>query len=76
MTSLFYETVFFLIFMVLNPDKSSLMLFSIKAELQTDLASLATLLLKTAKKKKYWESLLITNLTSPSILLALPKRQI
>ena len=52
------------------------MLFSIKVEFQTDLASLATLLLKTAKKKKYWESLLITNLTSPSILLALPKRQI
>ena len=76
MTSLFYEIVFFLNFMVLNPDKSSLMLFSIKDELQTNLTSLTTLLLKIAKKKTYWESLLITNLTSPCILLALPKRQI
>ena len=76
MTSLFYEIVFLKNFMVVNPDKSSLMLFSIKDELQTDLTSLTTLLLKIVKKKTYWESLLITKLTSPCILLALPKRQI
>ena len=32
--------------------------------------------LKIAKKKKFWESLLLTNLISPHMLLALPKRQI
>ena len=32
--------------------------------------------LKIAKKKKFWESLLLTNLITPHMLLALPKRQI
>ena len=35
---------------------------------------LATLLIKIANKN-HWESLLITNLTSPRILLAIPKRR-
>ena len=38
--------------------------------------SYQTFLLKKAKRKKYRGSLLITNLTSPHILLALPKRRI
>ena len=36
------------------------MLFGVKNELQSDLESKTALLLKIAKKKEYWESLLIT----------------
>ena len=46
-----------------------------KDELQTDFVS-NNVTIKTAKKKKYWESFLIANLTSPRILLTLQKWQI
>ena len=59
--------------MVINPDKCSFMLFGVKGELRTDLY-LTTLLLKIATQKKYWESLLMVNLTFSPILPALPKR--
>ena len=51
------------------------MVFGIKDNFK-QISYLTMLLSKIAKKKKSLESLLITNLTSPRILLALQKRQI
>lgn len=61
--------------MILSPDKCSFMLSTVKDELQTDFVS-NNVTIKISKEEKSWESLLITNLNSPCILLALPKRQI
>ena len=66
-------------FMVLNPDKCFFMLFGACLGLRMNfkqISYLTTLLQKRAKVKKYWVSLLITNLASPCFFLALPKRGI
>ena len=61
--------------MVLNPDKRYFMLFGVRDRPQTDLVS-NKVTIKIAKQKKSWESLVVTNLISPRILLAFPKRRI
>lgn len=61
--------------MILSPDKCSFMLSTVKDELQTNFVS-NNVTIKNSKEEKSWELLLITNLNSPCILLALPKRQI
>ena len=56
-------------FMLLNPDKCSFITFGIKGELQTDLVT--NNIIKNSKLNYR----LMTNLISPRILLALPKRR-
>ena len=60
-------------FIILNPGQCSSTLSVVKDELQTDLVS-NNVTTKNRKEEKNWESLLITNLSSPRILLALQKR--
>ena len=59
--------------MVFNPDKCSFMLFGVRDELQTDLVSNNGTIKNSTDEP--WESLFITNLISPRILPALPKRR-
>ena len=50
------------------------MLFGVRNELQKDLVS-NNGTIKNSKEENYWKSLLITNLASTRILLALPKNE-
>ena len=49
------------------------MLIDVNDKRQTDFVS-KNVTIKIAKKKKYWKSLLITNSTSPRIIVALQKK--
>ena len=69
--AIFISKWFYKNFMVLNPDKCSFMLLYFLLTLNL-LSNNVTI--KITKMKKYWESSLMTNFTSPRILLALPKR--
>ena len=62
---------FYKYFIALNPEKCSFMLTAVKDELQTDLVSN-----NVSIKNNQEESLLITKLTSPRILITLPKWRI
>ena len=60
--------------MIINLDKCSFILFGVKNKPQIDLLS-NNVTSKNSKENKYLESFLITNLTSPCILLSLPKSE-
>ena len=74
MAFLVYQTGFIKSFMVLNPDKCFFILFGVRNELQRDLVS-NNVTIKNSKEENRWKSLLITNLDSTRILLALPKNE-
>ena len=56
-------------FMILNPDKCSFMLLGVQDELETNIVS-NNIIIKNSKEEK------VQGITSPRILLALPKRRI